>query len=44
MLRRREPTLTKAEVNGLIILFMRLEANVARIARQEDENGGDEEE
>lgn len=42
MLRRREPLLTRAEINGLIILFMRLEANVARIAR-EDEKGEPEE-
>jgi hypothetical protein len=30
--RRRKLTLTRAEVNGLIAIFMRMEANVARIA------------
>jgi hypothetical protein len=30
--RRRRVLLTPAELNGLIALFMRMEANVARIA------------
>jgi len=31
---------TRDEVNGLILMFMRIEANIARIARAaEDEDG-----
>jgi hypothetical protein len=32
MFRTRKPTPTRAELNGLIAIFMRMEANVARIA------------
>ncbi len=43
MFRRRERLLTRAEVNGLIVLLMRLEANIAVGARAEGEDDGDEE-
>jgi hypothetical protein len=36
--------LTRAEVNGLIILLMRLEANIARMAGRDGEEDGTEEE
>jgi len=43
--RRRKPTLTRAELNGLIAIFMRMEANVARIALEvAGEDDGEEEE
>ena len=43
VLRRREPLLTRAEVNGLIVLLMRLEANIARIAQEASgEDDGEE--
>ncbi len=32
MFRRRKQLITATELNGLIALFMRMEANVARIA------------
>jgi hypothetical protein len=39
--RRRKTLLTAAELNGLIVIFMRLDANLARIAVEVagDENG-----
>lgn len=43
MFRTRKPTLTRAELNGLIAIFMRMEANVARIALEVDgEDDGEE--
>ena len=42
----REPLLTRAELNGLIAIFMRMEANVARIALEvagEEDNGEEDE-
>ena len=38
--RRREPLFTREEVNGLLVILMRIDENIARIARaEEDENG-----
>lgn len=44
VLGRRKPSLTKEEINGLIAIFMRMEANVARIAFEvAGEDNGEEE-
>jgi hypothetical protein len=42
MLRRRhrEPPFTREEVNGLIVILMRIDANIARIALAEEEGNG----
>ena len=37
--RNREPAFTREEVNGLIVILMRIDANIARIAREEEGNG-----
>lgn len=44
MFRRRGALLTPAELNGLIALFMRMEANIARITVEVagEEDDGDE--
>jgi len=39
MFRRREPALTRAEINGLIVILMRIDMNIARIAAAEEDNG-----
>jgi len=38
--RRREPPFTREEVNGLIVILMRIDDNIARIARAEEEGNG----
>ena len=46
MWRRREPLLEARDVDGIIQLLMRIDENVARIARQvveEDDDGPEEE-
>lgn len=40
---RRQPVLTRAEMNGLIMLLMSIDANVGRIADAKEEEGGEEE-
>jgi hypothetical protein len=39
---RRDPLLTRAEMNGLIVLLMRLEANVARMAGADGGESGEQ--
>ena len=39
--RRREPLFTREEVNGLLIILMRIDENIARIARAEEEDNGE---
>jgi hypothetical protein len=41
--RRRPPALTRAEIDGLIVLLMRIDANVARIADAAEDADGEEE-
>ena len=43
VLRRSEPMLTRAELNGLILILMRIDMNIARIAAAEEGNGEEEE-
>jgi hypothetical protein len=40
---RRQPVLTRAEMNGLIMLLMSIDANVGRIADEKEEEDGEEE-
>lgn len=39
--RKREPLLTREEVNGLIAIFMRIDENIALIARAEEDGNGE---
>ena len=38
---RRQPVLTRAEMNGLIMLLMSIDANVGRIADEKEEEDGE---
>jgi hypothetical protein len=42
VLRRREPLFTRAEVNGLIALLMRIDANLELLARKAEEDDAEE--
>jgi hypothetical protein len=44
MLRRREPLLTRAEMNGVILLLMSVDAHLRRIARSAEDGDGEAEE
>jgi hypothetical protein len=42
VLRRREPLFTRDEVNGLIALLMRIDANLELLARKAEEGDAEE--
>jgi hypothetical protein len=44
MFRRRDPLLTRSEMNGVILLLMSIDAHLRRIARSAGDGDGEEEE